>query len=265
MSAHSNSAHSDLSINFDIDSDEYQAYKDKLKGMRERAYYDTLCIIELLQRCNEAPLSYTEHCFRLHVSDIDLDVDFVVCDEVDETTVGEAAVCPIDPATGATYLNYNVGLDSSDIASLEAGSYQLSIGDDEPAGGLSMDEILYFMQAADVGRPSSYANVVEELVANGLIVLSGDKYSLSAEGQALVDCLNTHEPGLINPYFTQALNIAVEMVASGMYSGEDVFNMLLNRCFMLYQGPPRFVLWDDIEECYAPAHTVIPNMIRFGV
>ena len=194
--------------------------------MRERSYFDTLCIIELLQRLNQSPLSYTEHRFRITLSAIDLDVDVVVCDELPKSEI-----VPIDTTTGAPYLNCNVGLDSKDIESLQEGMYQLSVENEEPESGLRMDEILYFMHAADVGRPSSYANVVEELVSNGLITLSGDAYYLSEDGHALVDIIKAHEPGLINPYFTQALNVAVEHVANGTMNGEYAFNWLLSQCF----------------------------------
>lgn len=259
MPTQSNSAHQDVTINFDIDSAEYSAFKDKLSSMHEQAYVQVLLIVETLQRLKDKPLQYDEVSFRLTLCDIDVDIDFVLCDGV-----GSSDIKPIDPLSGEAYLNNDIGFEKSDETALLAGEFDLDLSDEDREKGVRIDEIYYFMEAADVGRPSSYANTIEELLKSGLITREGGAYTLSKLGHALVDFLQQAEPALINQYFTLALNTAVEQIADDIHPADSVLKRFLSCCFGNHSLAHQVKIWQDISECYKPQHYTIPNMVKFG-
>ena len=238
-----NSAHEDIKILVEQSSDDYQSF---LKMVKSRVggedILNILKIIEELADTEQTDIKFHKQTLKFFTENKTHSVYFKTLQvEGEKERV-------IDSSATDLLSNIGANLTKEDLSNIEDGNYDLLFYLGDPPPPYSLSELLKEMAIFEIGRPSNYANVINELIESELIQLTKHGLELTIDGKEIIDILQQEEPFLASELFCKPFNEATNLVASGLVSYEKAINTLFEKTF--HSPPPKQSFWTSIEELY---------------
>ena len=147
-------------------------------------------------------------------------------------------------------------LTQADIESIKKGDFQMQVDLCDEAETLSLTELLHHMDVFEVGRPSTAAGIIEDLIQKSELIeilLEGDAVKMTSQGCEAYQVLQTHLATVANVEWNSQLMSQLSEVEAGERSADSVIFEVLET---LYGAQAAELLqhlsWSDPDVLYEP-------------
>lgn len=219
-----NSAHDDITMLVEKGSTEYkQAIESISRLPGNEQFLKIIKIIENIAKDSSKNIQSIEQTLTLATED---NVHKVLIKASDFTSQDKPTIQP----TLAHHEN-TTQLTREDMRAIQDGNFTLDLYIDEVPEPYTLSELLSDMALYEIGRPSNIASNIDFLTRNELVHLNNDGLTLTTLGTHVAKILLENEPFLASENFTQALNTAAHLIATGQLTNEQALSVLINQTF----------------------------------
>ena len=247
-----NSAHDDITTTFT--DDEYQPLIAKLKTLdKSGQLVKVLEVVKTINKANQlGDAIVNRQSVTLHHEGLGADICLNIVDVIDDIDE-QNWLSVLNPLEHDLYDNPNANFTLADQQALENGDFELEFVKAAPLPSLSIAELFDSMELYALGRPSTYASIINALEQAQLIVFNPttDSVKLTDAGLKLIATLKQLSPQLANATLSTQLQQQLSQVAAGF---EMPKNVILNMVELIWDNKKRDEvadkLWLHIDEIY---------------
>ena len=248
MFDNNNSAHDDITTTFA--DDEYQQLIAKLKMLDKSE--QLIKVLSVVKSINDASVLgdaiVKQQSVILTHQSLDADICLTVVDKEEQNWL-----------TALTELNHNLydnpdaNLNLADLQAIQNGDFELEFVQASPIPSLSIAELFDSMELYALGRPSTYANIINDLERSELIEFNSttDSVKLTDKGVKVIATLKQFAPKLTSATLSAQLQQQLSHVAAGF---EMPKNVILTIVELIWGNDKREQiadkLWLQIDDIY---------------